>query len=263
MDKALVLFSGGFDSVAVAHKVITSKKHKEVHLLFNDSENFSDKEVNAKEMAKKLKKIGRQNKVKVKYKRINTHVPYENIEDITGRDMCLLTHISTLTLHSGDYKIVYIGWNKNNVGALKYSKQALKTFEVMTKGELELIWLEELYFNTPKKASARDTKREVIEDLLNAELFIGCQTGDGIVEGNHWFDGSEKWKEVMFAIIDLGFTNEEMIRVFSNNDIAEIQTIWNEKTQLDVEDVEEESANTKINEDGTILFGGFYSNDIE
>ena len=235
--KALVMFSGGFDSVALAIKVIESGKYDEVTLLYEQVTVFDDHEKLSENIWEKLVSIYKNKEVSILFETINLNLDwtdnpghyYSNGE----RDLCLMIHLTTV-FGKGQYGSIYLGWNKSNIETLNYSKEFLSFFEKYRNDTSKLYFLEEMFLEEDEGSfdityKALLTKRRTVRLLLEKGLFSMC-SAEGHLDGTeHWYNNSGKWKEVVNAIIDLGFTSQELSKVFRYKDLNTVQKIWNKK----------------------------------
>lgn len=246
MKTALVLFSGGFDSVAVALKIITEGDYERIDLLYENNTAFEDLSSYADNLYTKLLFFAKKYKVDLRFevrKSYSDWIDYDKLlEDLGGRELCLMIHLTTL-FGEGSYQDFYLGWNKSNVKKLKYSKKLLKFMEKYMKEESKLYFLEDLFleegeedYSIELKASL--TKKRVISYLLDNKLFSYCSAAGYPGEDVHWYDieknqNSTKWREVVDALLDLGFDSKELASIFESNKLETVQLIWNKRNKVE------------------------------
>jgi hypothetical protein len=233
---ALVMFSGGFDSVALAHKVITENNYNSVTLLYEKATVFEDHSNLAENIYQKLLPIAQKHDVDLIFEIVPLNIdwalnPGEDYLD-GERDLCLTIHLTTL-FSKGQYDSIYLGWNESNVKDLKYSKSLLDLLKSYRQSSHSLYFLEDIFLEEEENCEvvqkASITKRRVVRHLLNCNLFEYC-TAEGIPDGiSHWYNNSPKWKEVVNALIDLDFDHKDLTKIFKSTYLHTVQKIWNRR----------------------------------
>ena len=232
---ALVLFSGGFDSVAVALKIIKSEEYKEIVLLYENVTVFDEYEQGSRDIYELLKPIAKEHGASLVFDTENINMDWiENpSQDYPEgeRDLCLMVHLTTL-FSKGEYDSIYLGWNRSNIDTLKESSVLLSYLERYSKSSRNIYFLEHFFLEDYESevgmmAKAHITKRRVVKYLLNNKLFEYCTSQGTPNEEDHWYDAGAKWKEVLIALVDLTFTQKELATILRNNSLSTVQRVWN------------------------------------
>ena len=234
-ETALILFSGGYDSVAVLHKMIMSDDFEKIWVLFEKNYNMtSDFELSlAKKAFNILNRTAQKHGVELVWREEQSSVDWINYQDhydTFNRDLCLFVHLTTIMRHSA-FKNIYLGWHKSNVKTLSISKQLLKWFEDNKEENYNINFIE-TYFDGNEHWS----KYKVIKYLLDNNIFKYAYTSSTNENKNeyekrtHWFLNNSKEREVARALLEFDeFSSEDLSKIFSFKTTQEIQELYNQK----------------------------------
>jgi len=167
--KKVLLYSGGFDSVALLDIILKNESTTDLTVLFERTREIQS-ELEEK-MARKTYRI-----LVKKYKREGLDVKWitKNInlqwiaEDhrSQGGDILLSLHLMSALIEC-PYDIIYTGWHKNNLKHLSFARSIIKWFKSMKQDKIELYFMEDIIHGE----SPESCKVKTIEYLLEANLF--------------------------------------------------------------------------------------------
>jgi len=231
--RAVLLFSGGFDSVAMLHKMIFSEEFDYIRCIFEKSENLVCKyeAKNTRKIFNMFKDMAKTKNVELELKEIDFNI--DSAIHFNARDFLLNMHLNILFLN-GDIKKCYIGWDEEDVKSLNISKRTLEWFRKGVKKEYEINFLE-VYFGE------RFTKEKVVIYLLENNIFhlpyssdIGNETEKMFKNRKTWFNYDTKDIEVMTALLNsFVFDKEDIPKIFSFKTTKEIQELYNNRNTKD------------------------------
>ena len=236
--QGLILFSGGYDSVAILHRMITSNDFSKIVVLFENSPNLVNEYeiMNSKKIFDLFSKRYSQ-KYDVELEWLEEKLDVSWISKDTKylyfeRDICLMAHLMTILKH-GEINNYYLGWNKSNVKYLNMSKMLLEWFESNKQNGYDIHFLEN-YFSGDDE---HETKYRVIEYLLENKLFYlpysSSKFNETIKEYKNrktWFDNNPKEREVSQALMKITiFDSDDFSKIFSLRTTKEVQELYNKK----------------------------------
>jgi hypothetical protein len=242
----LVMFSGGYDSTAVLHKLIVSGKFSELEVVYEKCQNFAGEYEtnNAKKVYEFIKKkYAKRNEVELKW--IEENINLDWIGTNEGMEICLAMHLMTIMRH-GEVQNFYLGWNKSNVETLDISKKMLEWFEKMRFSGTNIYFLENLF----NGANHYETKAMVVRYLLDCNLFdlpytsSGFETEEEFKNREYWYKNNAKEMEVATALTEVyNFDSKDLSNIFSFKTTKQVQELFNKKRNEEKE--KEENANCK------------------
>jgi hypothetical protein len=234
---ALVMFSGGYDSVALLHKLILSEDFDKIIVVFENSEQIvSEFEVkNAKKIFNLFnRRYSSKYNVDLIWEEEHVNIgwakgdyPYDNY----NQDILLLLHLTTILRH-GEVNNFYLGWEKHAFEHLDISKKLLNWFKKHAISDYQIFFLDN-YFNSRDLAHS---KSMVVEYLLENDLFhlpYSSETFESIKEyesRKYWYKNNAKENSVAKALIGINlFESEDISKIFIMKTTKEIQEYYNEK----------------------------------
>jgi hypothetical protein len=236
--ECMVLYSGGYDSVAVLHKLILLEKYHKIVAVMEISEQIiTDYEIDhAKKSFNKLKKIADRNNVelvlieeKIDLGWANPDYPYSNY----NQDLLLLLHTSTI-LKYGQYKEYYLGWEHHVFEELDISKKLIKWFNKNSIEGYKIYMLNELFLSN----SLEQSKYYIVDYLLRHNIFdLGFtselwETKEERSERKYWWKNNKKENAIAKSLISIKeFDSEDISKIFLMKTTKEIQKYYNELTQ--------------------------------
>lgn len=243
MTRGLILYSGGFDSVALLHKLIVWDKFDELIVLYENSDQMSGEyeDENAKRIFDLFKKrYSRKHKIKLIWKKEDISLDWKNCDDSNNRDVLLLTHLSTLLRH-GEINNFYLGWHELNVTSLTMSNKLLKWFKKNSRDNVTINFIDEFF----KGYTEHQIKVSVIRYLLSNDLFSlpysSClnETTEEFKKRKYWFENNPKEQEVATALISIEHFNSLTIsEIFKFKTKEQVQNLYNTITNKEIEEEE-------------------------
>lgn len=228
--EAVLLFSGGYDSVAMLHKMIMLGEFDFIRCLFEKSVNLvnSYEIKNAKKIFKLFKNgIAKEKNVRLEWVEIDFRV--DCAIHFNTQDFLLNMHLNILFLNS-DIKRMYIGWDEESVKNLNMAKKTLDWFRKSAKSEYEINFLETYFIKN-------HTKEDVVRYLLINNIFnlpysseVANETEKSFKERELWYEYDGKDIEVMTALIKtFVFDKNDISKIFNFKTTKEIQELYNKK----------------------------------
>ncbi|MFW5848079.1 MAG: hypothetical protein ACOCVF_04115 [bacterium] len=234
--KGLILFSGGYDSVALLHRLIVSNDFEKIVVLFENSPNLVGEyeTKNAKRIFDKFK-----NKYSEKY-----HVELEWISDdinidwldksdkyySMNKDVCLLLHLMEFMKH-GEISNYYLGWHESNIKTLNISKKLLSWFNKYKHPDYNIFFIENYFDGFDEK----EVKIRIVKYLLDNNIFDlpyssgKPETVKEFKERDLWFLNDCKDTEITTALINSRlFPAEDLSKIFTFKTTKEIQKLYND-----------------------------------
>ena len=232
MTKGLILYSGGFDSVALLHKLIVSNDFDELTVLYENSAQMCGEyeRTNAKTIFDLFKKrYSRKHKIKLVWKQEDINLNWIR-KTTEGREILLLLHLSTILRH-GEHINFYLGWHKSNIKELDISKRVLKWFEKESRDKVSINFMEN-HFNGNDE---HQVKTSTIKYLLDENLFSLPHTGlnesvEEFSKRKYWFMNNSKEQEVANALVSIEvFSSLDLSKIFKFKTKEQIQELYNKK----------------------------------
>ena len=230
MTRGMILYSGGFDSVALLHKLIVSNDFDELTVLYENSNQMCGEyeRENAKEIFNLFKKrYSRKHKIKLIWEKEDVNLGWIN-KETNGREILLLLHLSTILRH-GEHINFYIGWHKSNIKSLDISKKVLNWFEKEANDNVSINFMEDYFSGNDE----HQVKTSTIKYLLNKNLFALPHTGlnesvEEFGKRKYWFDNNSKEQEVANALVSIDiFTSLDLSKIFKFKTKEQIQELYN------------------------------------
>ena len=231
----LVMFSGGYDSVALLHKLIKSEYFEKLIVVFEKSEQIvGEYEVrNAKTIfnlfnrryASKynVKLVWQEEIVDISWAK--HEYPYSNY----NQDILLLLHLATILRH-GEVNNFYLGWEKHAFEYLKISKEIIKWFKKYANDNYKIYFLDNQF---PSNDLA-DSKQRIINYLLENNLFhlpYSSELYDTLEEyknREYWYKNNPKENSVAKALVGINiFDSKDLSKIFSMKTTKQVQDYYN------------------------------------
>lgn len=234
--KGMILFSGGYDSTALLHKLIVSKEFDELIVMFERSDNLAGgyEQKNAKRIFNLFqKRYSEKYNIELTWEEetINLDIFSSKAAKEQGRIICLMTHLTTIMRH-GEVNNFYLGWNKSNIKDLKITNKLYKWLSKNLYEDINIYFLED-YFDGFKED---ETKYNVIKYLLDNKIFKYPFTSSEspsikeVDERKYWYNKTDKEKEIAKAIIEFEmFNSADISKIFSFKTTKEVQDYYNKR----------------------------------
>jgi hypothetical protein len=239
--EVLLLFSGGYDSVAVLHYLITKEKHSKITLLYEKSPNMQDDY--GYKLAKKIYNIFNK-KYDVDLIWLEEKISLDWVgSNKNGRDILLNLHLNSFIRH-GNFENYYIGWNKSNIKKIPLSKRTLDFFNSNKREGIKINFLEDVFYGENEYL----TKEKVIEYLLDNKIFhlphtcFPFESEKEFKKREVWYKNTSKEREVLRALLEIEmFDAKDLSNILLCKNTKDVQKIYNEckKKELNKENGED------------------------